>query len=265
MSHAENTTDTGRARSGATRLSSLMRRANTLARRGLYDEAIARVEEAMAISPLDPRCSVQLADIYRAQRRMGAAVEAMQRAVELDPRNSAIREQLLRTLLEMGRYDEAIDHSNRVLKRSPKNVFARDILGIAYLQQGMLDQALRVVDELIRIDPTDACHYFKKAVLLQQKGFICLAMDAFVRALEMDPEGEMAEDSREAIAALDSFQLRQILTIAADDPVFRAKLTLDPERTLDGRGFRLSGSGLSALSQIDLDELPGDSSSRYYH
>lgn len=242
-----------------------MRRATSLAQRGMYDEAIANIKEAMALCPQDPRSSVQLANVYRAQNRIEPAIEAMHRAMELDPLNSAVHEQLLRILLEMGRYDEAITTSRRLLKSSPKSVFARDILGIAYLQQGLLDKALRVTDELIRIDPTDSAHYFKKAVLLQQKGEISQAMNAFIRALEMDPDGEMADDSREAIAALDSYQLRQVLTIAVEDAVFRAKLTLDTETALIERGFRLSPSGISTLRQIDLDELPSEPQSRYYH
>jgi tetratricopeptide (TPR) repeat protein len=263
--HQPRDVEPGRGKGNGPRLSTLMRRASTLASRGKYDEAIASIMEAMSISPQDPRCSVQLADIYRAQRRMEPAIEAMQRAVELDPRNSSLQEQLLRTLLELNRFDEVISLSHRLLKASPRNIFARDVLGIAYLQQGMLDKALRVTDELIRIDPTDSCHYFKKAVLLQQKGQIACAMDAFTRSLEMDPEGDIADDAREAIAALDSYQLRQVLTLAVDDAVFRAKLLLDADSALTERGFRLSQAGLAMLRQIDFDELPHDSQSPHYH
>lgn len=263
--HQPQEAEPGRGKGGGARLSTLMRRASTLASKGNYDEAIASVMEAMSISPQDPRCSMQLADIYRAQRRMEPAIEAMQRAVELDPRNSSVHEQLLRTLLELNRFDEAISISYRLLKSSPRSIFARDVLGIAYLQQGMLDKALRVTDELIRIDPTDSCHYFKKAVLLQQKGQVACAMDAFGRSLEMDPEGDMADDAREAIAALDNYQLRQVLALAVDDTVFRAKLLLDTESALDERGFRLSQAGMVMLRQIDFDEFPHDSQSRHYH
>lgn len=265
MSQTDNIDETGRLRGGAGRLSTLFRRANDLAQQGMYDEAIANLKEAIAICPQDPRYAVRLADIYRAQRRMGPAIEAMRQAVELDPLNRSVHEQLLKTLLETGRYDEAIDFSHRLIARSPKNVFARDILGIAYLQQGMIDNALKVTDELIRLDPTDACHYFKKAVLLQQKGQIARAMETFTKSLELDPEGEMADDAREAIAALDSYQLRQVLTVAVDDAVFRTKLALDAEAALRERGFRLSVGGLTTLRQIDLDEMPHDSHSRFYH
>lgn len=241
------------------------KRTHDLISQGMYDEAIATIKEQAALNPRDPRPYMELADVYRAQRRLGPAIEAMTEAARLDPRNRAVHELLLRTLLETGRYDEAIHHSQRLIQRSPRDVFARDILGIAYLQQGMLDNALKVTDELIRLDPTDPRHHFKKAVLLQQKGLVGPAMDAFCKCLQMDPEGEMADDAREAIAALDSYQLRQVLTIAVDDTVFRAKLILDAESALAERGFHLSSSGLTTLRQLNLDEMPHGPYSRFYH
>ena len=236
-----------------------------LAEQGMYDEAIENIKKAMAICPRDPKFSLRLADIYRAQHQIEPAIQAIKHAVELDPLNCTANEQQLRTLLELGRYDEAISASCRFLRMSPKSIFARDILGIAYLQQGMLDKALRVTNDLIRIDPTDPAHYFKRAVLLQQKGEIAEAMAGFTRVVDMDPEGEMADDAREAIAALDSYQLRQLLTIAVEDAVLKAKLSLDPESALTERGFRLSAAGIATLRQIDLNELPNDPQSRYYH
>ncbi len=242
-----------------------MRRATTLVERGQYDEAIDSIKQAIAICPQDPKFSLRLADIYRAQNRMGPAIEAMKQAVALDPLNSAVNEQLLRILLELGRYDEAITTSNRLIKKSPRNTFARDILGIAYLHQGMIDKALRVTNELIRIDPTDPTHHFKKAVLFQQKGEIADAMRSFARVIEMDPDGEMVDDAREAIAALDSYQIRSLLTIAVEDAVFKTKLSLDPELALHERGYVLSPTGIATLRQIDIDELPNDPQARHYH
>ena len=265
MRKTDNSVESAGGKGNASRLSSLMRRANWLAQHGMYEEAIANIEKAIAICPQEPRCSVELANIYRAQKRMGPAIEAMRRAVELDPRNSTVQEQLLQTLVGLERYDEVISVSRELLERCPKNLYVRDVLSIAYLQQGMLDKALTVTNELIRLAPTDSAHYFKKAVLLQQKGEISQAMAQFTQALEMDPDGEMADDAREAIAALDSYQLRQILTIAIEDGVFKTKLTLDPESASQERGYLLSSGGISALRQIDLDSLPGDPQHRHYH
>lgn len=261
----DNTAEPGNTRSENAKLAHLMKRASSLARQGLYDEAIENIHKAMAINPRNARFSVELANIYRAQNRMNLAVDAMRNATELDPRNSVVQEQLLLALIELGRLDEAVVVGRKLLARLPKNLYARDMLSIAYLQQGKLDSALEVTNELIRLAPTDPLHHFKKAVLLQQKGEVCQAMVSFTRVLEIDPEGEMADDAREAIAALDSYQLRQILTIAIEDAIFKTKLTLDPDLASQERGFLLSSGGIAALRQIDLDSLPGDPRTRHYH
>lgn len=264
MSQTSGTAQQGKDK-GTPRLTSFLRRANTLAKRGLYDEAIAQVKEAMTLWPSEPKCSVQLASLYRAQNKIGPAVEAMKQAVELNPSDSTTQEQLLQILIELGRYDEAVSVGRRLLSKSPRNLFVRDVLGIAYLQQGKIEDSLRVTNELINLVPADPAHHFKKAVLLQQKGEIAQAMSSFTRSLEMDPNGDMADDAREAIAALDSYQLRQILTIAVEDVVFRTKLMMDPEAASLERGFLLSTSGVQTLRQIDLESLPGEAQNRYYH
>lgn len=258
------TTESAKSKGGA-RVSSLMRRANSLAQRGLYDEAIAYVKQAMLICPSEPKCSLQLASLYRAQNKIGPAIEAMKNAVALNPKDSSTQEQLLQVLIELGRYDEAINLSRKMLAMFPRSLFARDVLGIAYLQQGRIEESLQVANELIRLAPSDPAHHFKKAVLLQQKGEIAQAMEAFTRALQMDPGGDLADDAREAIAALDSYQLRQILTLAVEDVVFRTKLQIDPETATTERGFLLSPGGIATLRQIDLESLPSDSQNRYYH
>lgn len=265
MSSTNNTTEAARSRASAARVSDLMRRASSLAERGMYEEAIAHVEKAIAICPHEPRCSLELANLYRAQNRFVQAIEAIRRAVELDPLNTSAQEQLMQILVDLGRYDEAIAAGRRLLGQFPKNLYARDVLGIAYVQQGRLDKALEVTNELIRLAPSDPAHHFKKAVLMQQKGEVAHAMAEFLRVVELDPDGDMAEDAREAIGALDGYQLRQVLTIAIEDLVFRTKLTLDPESASRERGFLLSSAGIAALRQIDIDELPGEARNRFYH
>lgn len=250
---------------GSPKLTSFLKRADTLAKKGLYDEAVAQVKEAISLWPSEPKCRVQLASLYRAQNKIGPAVEAMKKAVDLNPNDSVTQELLLQILIELGRYDEAVSLSRKMLARSPRNLFVRDVLGIAYLQQGKIEDSLRVTNELIHLVPADPAHHFKKAVLLQQKGEIAQAMSSFTRSLEMDPSGDMADDAREAIAALDSYQLRQILTIAVEDIVFRTKLTIDPEAASTERGFLLSSSGVATLKQIDIESLPGETQNRYYH
>jgi tetratricopeptide (TPR) repeat protein len=132
----------------------------------------------------------------------------------------------------------------------------------------MIDEAIRVTDELIRLEPTDATNHFKKAVLLQQKGEVGLAAREFARVLEMAPESGIADQARQAVSTLENFQIRQIVSLAAEDNIFRTKLARDPESAAFEKGFFLSYTGLHALRQISFDTPPEagtDGPQKYYH
>ena len=56
--------------------------------------------------------------------------------------------------------------------------------------------------------------------------------------------------------------------LAIEDYIFRAKLIHDPESAALERGYYLSGAGISALRQIQFDQLPeiySEWKQRYYH
>lgn len=254
-------------RGSASRAAAFLRRVASLERQGMYDEAIQVLKQVMALAPNNPVHCVRLAELYRAQRKMAPAIQAMKQAIELDPCNPTPQEALLQMYVEVGEFDEAINGSKWLLKRHPRNVFALDVLGLAYLQKGLLDEALKVTTKLVHIDPLDSANHFKKAVLFQQKGDCARAIEEFTRVIEMDPEGEMSDDAREALAALDSYQLRQITTLAAEDRLFRAKLLRDPELAVQERGFVLSYAGMLALRQIDFSSISSSvqDQHRYYH
>jgi hypothetical protein len=81
------------------------------------------------------------------------------------------------------------------------------------------------------------------------------AIQEFIRVLELEPEDEMGADAREAIEALDGHQMRQILMLATEDMVFRAKLRRSAEEATRERGFALSFAGIAALQNVDFDSL----------
>jgi len=196
------------------------------------------------------------------------AILAIKKAVKLKPDDVQAREMMLEILLEVGRFDDAIREAQELLRVSPRSLSARDVLSIAYLQKGMLERALQVTNELINLDPTSPINHFKKAVLFQQKGDIGSAIREFSRVLEMQPDSEMAQDAERALETLDSYQLRNIVMLAVEDYIFRAKLTRDPESAALERGYYLSESGMAALKQIQFDELPdiyAEWKQRYYH
>jgi len=243
-----------------------LKRAAAYEKRGQYENAAASLIDALAANPGNAGSWSRLGNAYRALAKMDLAVGAYLRSVEINPEDSETQEALLQAYLEVGRYTEAVAHSKRLLKTWPKSIYPRDVLSVAYMQMGLIDKALRITDELVRLDPTDATNHFKKAVLFQQKGEIGMAVREFGRVVEMAPESSIAEQAKQALSSLDSYQLRQIVSLAAEDNVFRAKLLRDAETAASEKGFVLSYTGILALRQICFDNLPDDESIHsYYH
>lgn len=237
------------------RLSTSLRRATSLAQKGFVDEAALLVENTLSIEPENPKSLLQLAGLRRTQGRLDDAIDLARRALEVRKRDISTQQLLLQLYLEAGRYQKVIDYGKTMIRMSPRNLYARDVMGVAYLQLGMLDKALQVTNELVHLDPTDASNHFKRAVLFQQKGELGKAIREFDRVVDLDPEAEIADEAREAISWLDTFQIRQIVGLAMEDGLFRAKLVRDAEQAATERGFFLSVGGMSALKHLDLEGL----------
>src|SRR5262249_14663283 len=213
------------------------------------------MSRALQLASDNPQYYVSLAGLLREARRYEEALAILNIGLDVDARHSELLENLCELYLEQGMLDDAIRIGNRLLRVSPNSLHARDILGVAYLQQGRINEALRIADQMVHLNPLDASHHFKKAVLFQQKGMVSSALHEFVRVLELEPDGEMAEDARDAIESIDGQQMKQIIMLAAEDIVFRAKLRRNPEDAARERGFSLSYAGYHALHQLDYDTL----------
>ncbi|MDO8588295.1 MAG: tetratricopeptide repeat protein [Armatimonadota bacterium] len=242
-----------------------LRRAADCESRGQYDAAVRSMLKAIRARPDKADSWTRLGGLYRQLSRLDLAIEMYKKSLDIDPDDSLTQEALLQSYLECNRYSEAIDHSKLLLKRWPRNIYARDVLGVAYMQMGLVDKAIRITDELIRLDPTDPSNHFKKGVLYQQKGEIGMAIKEFARVVDMDPESSISEQAREAVASLDTYQLRQIVSLASEDNVFRTKLARDAESAALEKGFVLSYTGLTALRQMSFENPPDGDSPKYYH
>jgi hypothetical protein len=82
----------------------------------------------------------------------------------------------------------------------------------------------------------------------------------------MDPESDVADESRSAIEMLDNYQIRQVVMLAVENVPFRLALLKECEAAVASHGFFLSERGVAALSQIRFDDLPDAPPGwRHYH
>lgn len=235
----------------------LAQRAETLAEKGRFAEAIACQSEVTSLRPEDSLAFFRLGLLCREARRTDQAVQALRRATDLSPADRDPREALAETLVEAGRYDEAVAEARALIKVAPRSLFARDVLSVSYLQLGRLDRALQVTGEMLWLDPLNPNHHFRRGLLFQQQGNLRAAVGAYARVLDMaHPEGDTYRDAEEAIEELDDTQTRHILLLASEDRLFLLKLRRDLAEAVHERGFFLSEDGMARLDHVLPHEFP---------
>jgi tetratricopeptide (TPR) repeat protein len=244
-----------------------LHQADALVASGRVEEALAKLRTLVHALPDSTRGYLRLADLLRQRRRAGEAREILETAVAHVPNCPVSREALADVCVEIGRYDDAIPHGRALLELKPRSVHARDLLSTAYLHRGQYERALRLTNEMVRLDPFNPGHHFKRGVILQQTGLFAPACQAFVRTLELQADPELEEACQMAIDLLERYQIRQLLTLASEEILFRIQLQREPQETVQARGFYLSETAVAALMahlpQLLLDHQPGWQHYRY--
>ena len=233
-----------------------LRHADELVAAGQTKKALAHLRRLVRDVPQSVPGYLRIANLLREACRGEEAIRVLNSAVSQAPNDPDPREALSEICLELGRWDEAIVQGRALLTLSPRSLFARDVLSAAYLQRGLIDHALRVTDEMILLDPNDPGNHFKRGVLMQQKGQIGGAIRAFLRVMQMEPDSEVAQESRTAVEMLDTFQLRQIVSLAVEDVPFRLRLMQNCADAVHERGYFLSERGVATLAQVSFENLP---------
>jgi tetratricopeptide (TPR) repeat protein len=223
---------------------------------GRYTQAISSLERAMEVGADGYVCSLRIADLYRSMRQWKAVFAVAEQAIALAPARTAAYEVLMEVALEAGDRERAMAASQALIKIAPRHIPAYNALGTAYMQIGNVEAAMRIARTLIRLDPETPTHHFKLALLCQHQGEVALAVHEFMQTIRLAPDGPFAEAARDALETLDIYQLNQIVTLALEDTVFRAKLSRDPVDAAIERGFALSSAGDHLLTEFCSDTLP---------
>jgi tetratricopeptide (TPR) repeat protein len=243
----------------STTLQRLLKRAERQIEQRRYHEAVASLQRAIATGADEYTCTLHIAVIYSIEQYWENAFVALEKAISLAPNRTVGLELLMDIAIEAGDPNRALAASQALIKLVPRHLSAHNALGAIYMQRGDVDAAIRVTNTLIRLDPKNPANHFKKALLCQHKGEVGLAVEEFTLAYRLDPDGIYADPARDALENLDSYQINQVLTLAMEDLVFRAKLMRDAEDAVAERGYALSSMGnhiLGELCEDLLDDVP---------
>lgn len=216
---------------------------------------LSALRSGVEVYPEDRRIQFSIAQLLRELGRPNEAIVALRQVIKLDADLEA-HKMLAELESEVGRHDEAKKHALIVLGGDPHNLIALELLAFINLQLGDLDQALQAMTRIVHIVPTDPFSRFKLATLYHQRGAYHQAMVEYDLTVELSDQTHLAQEAQEAIEGLDRLQLQQVLTISADDPLFRAKLSHDPAKAVVQRGFHLTEASLEILRGTDFSAIP---------
>ncbi|VWD50804.1 TPR domain-containing protein [Burkholderia lata] len=165
----------------------LFQRAGLLAQLARYDEACAVYDRLLELTPGFADGYVKRSDMLRALGRFDDALADCDRAIALAGRTfDAMRARGL-ALRELGRFRDAADSYGHALALRPGSADALFLRGVAYLDLQDAEYALADFNAAIAASPTFVDAIFNSSIALEQLGRHDEALMRCDRALAIDP------------------------------------------------------------------------------
>ncbi|HXE91824.1 MAG TPA: tetratricopeptide repeat protein [Terriglobales bacterium] len=177
------------------------------------DQAVALMQQAVAVDPSKDLLWYTLGDSYLAGKHYPEAAEAYQKAIAIKP-NGAYYNNLGQALAGSRKVDEAVAAYEAAAAADPAGAGQYYFnMGAVLTNAGRLDAALAAFDKCIAADPGNASAYFQKGSILMGKGtmdknnkFVAPpgTAEAFNKYLELAPEGPYAENAKQLLQYIGS-------------------------------------------------------------
>jgi tetratricopeptide (TPR) repeat protein len=120
---------------------------------GLTPDTRARIEEAVAQRPRDPRVLLVAGRMYLAENDVARAEAVLRRAFTLDPASVEVGQALVEVLKRTRRLDEAADVLARMFERRPRALELRTSRAVLLEQAGKLQEARSLYERIVEEDP----------------------------------------------------------------------------------------------------------------
>jgi tetratricopeptide (TPR) repeat protein len=157
-----------------------------LRKTGRLEEKIERLVRIIDSEPYDETKTLELADTYRKLNRYSQAIIFYRKVMDFNPGSFEAHYGLGITLKLLGKYDDALEEIKTALeiKISP-DVYRT--LGEIYFNKGIIDLAIRNFQESIMLDPSLAEGHFLLGFALGEKGKIDESLEEVKKAIALNP------------------------------------------------------------------------------
>ena len=179
---------------------------NNLLASGDYEEAIQVFTEALGALPEGAKAAVLVA-VAQAQTQLGRddeALASLEQALAYAPANVDALRLMSRRLTALGRGDEAQAYLERMPEdqRADPEILVRE--GVALYNQNDFEGALAKLNGAVEAAPDWADAFYFRGLANMAAGNNAEAASDFRRLLELEPEGEKAEEAKQFAEYLES-------------------------------------------------------------
>lgn len=224
-------------------------------------QALASVEQVLAVHPTAADAHALRAELLAREGRLAEVFSALEAAVEHAPRNTGYHFALVSRLLQDDRIDEAVQRLDAMRKIAPKDAAAQYLTAFIALRQGRDAEARTEIENALRQVPDNPLVQLLAGNIYLRQGEHVLARQQLEKVVAVAPEHPLA---RQALAA----------TLLAGGRAADARGVLDPlladgmgnpvAMTLAGQASMLAGdfAGASRFFSRVVDAAPSDPAAR---
>ena len=160
----------------------------TLSRSGRHDEAIAALEQAVALQPKNHVFATNLGAVYAAAKKFDAAVQCFRAAIAIKPSIPESHYNLANALKDLNQAEGAITAYRKALQIKPNYPAAWNNLGAIYTQLHKLPEATTAIKRAIAINPDYAAAHNNLANVYLLEGNIKACIASCAKALTLKPD-----------------------------------------------------------------------------
>ena len=177
----------------------------TASRAGNHDEAIAKFQAALVLSPACFDCQFNIGVAYMAKKDEKQAEEAWKKSLELKPDYAEALNALSTLYNNQKRFDEAAVMSAKAAAAGgggAGNADATFNQGIILWNQGKIADAKVKFEETLKANPNHADAHFQLGMALLNEGKLTEAVAEFESYMKLAPDGQYATQAKGMIAQL---------------------------------------------------------------
>lgn len=157
-----------------------------LKKTGRLEEKIERLARVLDKEPYDEHRTLELAETYRKLGRYSQAIIFYRKVLDFNPGSFEAHYGLGITLKFLGKYDDALEE----IKRSLEIKISPDVyrtLGEVYFNKGVVDLAIKNLQEAIALDSSSAESHFLLGFAYGEKGKVEESLAAVKKAISLNP------------------------------------------------------------------------------